>query len=104
MSQVATISKNESARTFAQRYSLSDRSRFEGNNEESRDDFARESHGQVAGGDGFDALCRRVDGILADVIFHTDFRRIYADILAKHLGIDPAAILGPGFDPLGVLG
>ncbi len=39
-----------------------------------------------------------------DVMFHTDFRRIYADILAKHLGIDPTAILGPGFDPLGVLG
>jgi len=38
-----------------------------------------------------------------DVMFHTDFRRIYADILAKHLGIDPAAILGPGFESLGVL-
>lgn len=39
-----------------------------------------------------------------DVMFHTDFRRIYADILAKHLGIDPAAVLGQGFEPLGVLG
>ncbi len=38
-----------------------------------------------------------------DVTFHTDFRRIYADILAKHLGLDPAAILGPGFEPLGIL-
>lgn len=36
-------------------------------------------------------------------MFHTDFRRIYVDILAKHLGIDPAAILGPGFESLGVL-
>lgn len=38
-----------------------------------------------------------------DVTFHTDFRRIYADILANHLGIDPAAILGTGFAPLGLL-
>jgi uncharacterized protein (DUF1501 family) len=38
-----------------------------------------------------------------DVAFRTDFRRIYADILAKHLGVDPAVILGPGFEPLGVL-
>ncbi|MBI1323025.1 DUF1501 domain-containing protein [bacterium] len=38
-----------------------------------------------------------------DVMFHTDFRRIYADILAKHLGVDPAAVLGGGFEPLGVL-
>lgn len=38
-----------------------------------------------------------------DVMFHTDFRRIYADILAKHLGVDPAAVLGSGFEPLGVL-
>jgi uncharacterized protein (DUF1501 family) len=39
-----------------------------------------------------------------DVTFHTDFRRIYADILANHLEIDPAAILGTGFAPLGLLG
>lgn len=38
-----------------------------------------------------------------DVAFHTDFRRIYADILAKHLGIDPTAILGPGFESPGLL-
>ena len=38
-----------------------------------------------------------------DVMFHTDFRRIYADILAKHLGVDPAVVLGAGFEPLGVL-
>jgi len=38
-----------------------------------------------------------------DVMFHTDFRRIYADILANHLAIDPAAVLGSGFDPLGLI-
>jgi hypothetical protein len=36
-------------------------------------------------------------------MYRTDFRRIDADILAKHFGIDPAAILGPGFESLGVL-
>jgi len=38
-----------------------------------------------------------------DVMFHTDFRRVYADILARHLSVDPAAILGNGFEPLGVM-
>ena len=38
-----------------------------------------------------------------DVMFHTDFRRIYADILANHLAIDPAAVLGSGFEPLGLI-
>lgn len=38
-----------------------------------------------------------------DVMFHTDFRRIYADILANHLGISPEVVLGPGFEPLGLL-
>lgn len=38
-----------------------------------------------------------------DVMFHTDFRRIYADILANHLALDPATILGTGFDPLGLI-
>jgi hypothetical protein len=36
-------------------------------------------------------------------MFHTDFRRIYADILANHLGISPEVVLGPGFEPLGLL-
>lgn len=38
-----------------------------------------------------------------DVTFHTDFRRIYADILANHLAIDPSAVLGTGFEPLGLI-
>lgn len=38
-----------------------------------------------------------------DVMFHTDFRRIYADILANHLSVDPKLILGDGFEPLGIL-
>lgn len=38
-----------------------------------------------------------------DIKFHTDFRCVYADILASHLAIDPTVILGQGFDPLGVL-
>lgn len=37
-----------------------------------------------------------------DVMFHTDFRRVYADILTNHLSVDPSEILGPGFEPLGL--
>lgn len=38
-----------------------------------------------------------------DVMFHTDFRRVYADILTNHLGVNPEVVLGPGFAPLGIL-
>jgi uncharacterized protein (DUF1501 family) len=38
-----------------------------------------------------------------DVMFHTDFRRIYADILTNHLSLDPVPILGAGFDPMGLI-
>jgi hypothetical protein len=36
-------------------------------------------------------------------MFHTDFRRIYADILTNHLSLDPVPILGAGFDPMGLI-
>ena len=38
-----------------------------------------------------------------DVMFHTDFRRIYADILTNHLSLDPVPILGAGFEPMGLM-
>lgn len=38
-----------------------------------------------------------------DVMYHTDFRRIYADILTNHLGLDPVSILGTGFEPMGLI-
>ncbi|MFM7315729.1 MAG: DUF1501 domain-containing protein, partial [bacterium] len=38
-----------------------------------------------------------------DVMFHTDFRRVYADILSNHLGVNPEVVLGPGFTGLGIL-
>lgn len=38
-----------------------------------------------------------------DVMFHTDFRRVYADILANHLGVNPEVVLGKSFTPLGIV-
>jgi uncharacterized protein (DUF1501 family) len=35
-----------------------------------------------------------------DLKHHTDFRRVYASLLADWLGIGPDPILGPGFEPL----
>jgi uncharacterized protein (DUF1501 family) len=37
-----------------------------------------------------------------DLKHHTDFRRIYASVLADWLGLDPTPVLGPGFEPLGL--
>ncbi len=38
-----------------------------------------------------------------DLKFTTDFRRVYASILATTLGLDPAAVLGKAFEPIPLL-
>ena len=38
-----------------------------------------------------------------DLRFHTDFRRVYATLLDRWLGIDSAPILGDRFAPLDIL-
>ncbi|NOT30009.1 MAG: Twin-arginine translocation pathway signal sequence domain-containing protein, partial [Planctomycetes bacterium] len=35
-----------------------------------------------------------------DLAFTTDFRRLYATCLEHVFGLDPAAVLGPGYAPL----
>ena len=37
-----------------------------------------------------------------DLKHHTDFRRIYASLLSEWLKLDASAVLGPGFEPLGL--
>lgn len=37
-----------------------------------------------------------------DLAVHTDFRSVYADA-ARHIGANPAELVGPGFDPIGVI-
>lgn len=37
-----------------------------------------------------------------NLVHHTDFRRVYAAVLERWLGIDAKAVLGPGFSPLDV--
>jgi uncharacterized protein (DUF1501 family) len=39
-----------------------------------------------------------------DLIHHTDFRRVYAAILERWLGIPAEPIVGPGFAPLDLFG
>ncbi len=53
--------------------------------------------GLVGAHPGFDDLD---DG---DLKHHTDFRRIYASLLADWLGCPPEPIIGPGFAPLPLL-
>ena len=45
-------------------------------------------------------LARLDDG---DLIHHTDFRRVYATMLERWLGLPAAPIVGEGFAPLDLL-
>jgi uncharacterized protein (DUF1501 family) len=38
-----------------------------------------------------------------DLKHHTDFRRVYASVLANWLGCPPEPIIGPGFAPMPLL-
>jgi len=56
-------------------------------------------HGGVYGGEPQLAQGALDDG---DLAVHTDFRRVYADA-AGHIGANPAELVGPGFNPIGVI-